>query len=365
VSDWSDVGNWTGEWDDPRYSWPNPATGQPDPNYIPPPPPPPPPSPATPPPAPAPAPPTPPPAAPPPTPPPPPGPTPTPEPTTAQLDANAQIKAYLNQYGLGELADWVWQQIVDGSTQAQIELQLYDPASVPGKVVDRLYPELKMQREASQTLGIVPMSISEAAGYRTTAVQLMQAAHLPAGFYDDPQDIARFSGRGTSLAELKDRIDEGVVAASQAPAETRQQLHSIYNVDLGGIAAYFLDPEKAQSVLQKQFAAATLSGTAVRSRFGGLSQAEAERYAALGVSPDQAAQGFGALVQNRELFGGLPGERGGLISRQQQLAAAFGGDEAAQAAIERKRRAREAIFGEGGGFAATQKGVAGLGSAAG
>jgi hypothetical protein len=280
-----------------------------------------------------------------------------------QQDAFDALRGTLHLFGLDdpEMVAWVKQQIIDGTGQSSIMLALYDPATVPGKVVDRMYPEIRGRREAN----LAPISIQDAVGYRDNAIQLMHAAGLPPEFYDQPEDLARFQIRDVSLVELKSRIDEAAMASTQAPPETRAQLQSLYGVDSGHLTAYYLDPDKAQPVLQKQFAAATLSGTGVRSGYGALDRSQAERLATLGVSSDQAAQGFGQLVQSKELFGALPGEAGiGVLSRDEQLAAAFGGDAAAQEKIRRTAAARKAMFGEGGGFAAGQKGLAGLGSAA-
>lgn len=240
-------------------------------------------------------------------------------------------------------------------------LDLYDPNTVPGKVVNTLYPELKMRRDAN--LG--PISIAAAVDYRDKAVQMFRAAGLPKTFFDQPADLANFVGRDVSLAELQDRVNEGMTVARMAPAETRAQMEQLYGVDLGHLTAYFLDPARALPLLKKQEAAATLSGAGVRSGFGGLNRVEAERLATLGVSDQQASQAFGALVQNRELFGALPGQSGEpVVSRGQQLGAAFAGDEQALSLIERKRRARQAVFGGRGGLSASQAGVGGLGSAA-
>lgn len=83
----------------------------------------------------------------------------------------------------------------------------------------------------------------------------------------------------------------------------------------------------------------------------------------LGISAQQAQQGFGSLVQGAQLFQSLPGMTSeGTIGRETQLAAAFGGDALAQQEIERRRRERQAAFEGGGSFAASQQGVTGLGA---
>jgi hypothetical protein len=293
---------------------------------------------------------------------------PAPLPTATPLDRDQQdafdrLRDTFHRYGLDDPAmlDWAKDQIIHGTSEASITLDLYDPKSVPGKLVDRKFPELRMRREK----GFAPLSIAEAVSYRDNAVQMFRAAGLPPSFYDQPDDLGRLVGGDVSLSELKSRVDEASVAAQQAPAETRQQLNSLYGIAAGGLVAYYLDPDKALPLLQKQFAAASLSGSAVQSGYGGLDRTQAERLAALGLGADQAQTGFGKLVQSRELFGALPGEAGiGAVSRDEQLAAAFGGDAAAQERLQRTAAARRAVFGEGGSFAAGQKGIAGLGSAA-
>lgn len=281
-----------------------------------------------------------------------------------QQDAFDRMRQVLQQYGLNtpELFDWLRQAVVDGTTESSMMLDLYDPNTVPGKVVNTLYPELKARRDAN----LAPLSIAAAVEYRDKAVQIFRSAGIPKGFYDDPQELAKFSSMDVSLAELQDRVNERAALAQQAPAETRAQLQALYGIDQGHLTAYWLDPTKALPLLHKQAEAARISGVGVRTGFGGLSRGEAERLAVLGVSDQQATQGFGALVQNRELFSVLPGQeqQDGGISRQQQLAAVFGGDASALSAIERKRRAQQAVFGSRGGLAATQTGIGGLSSAA-
>lgn len=282
-------------------------------------------------------------------------------PTLEQLDARATINTFLTQYGLGELSDWAWQQIVAGATPNQITLQLYDRTSEPGKVVQRLYPEVFERMDK----GLPPMSIGDAVTYRNSAIQLFRAAGLPTTFYDQPEDLAKFAGNDVSLTELKARVDQGVEAATNAPAEARAELARLYGVDSGQLAAYYLDPTRALPAIQQQYQAASVSGAGVRAGYGGLSQSEAERLAQLGVSADQAQQGFGQLASMGELFNPLPGEQGAGVERTSQLAAEFEGNAQAQQQIERQRRARLAVFGSGGSFASSQGNLSGLGVATG
>lgn len=296
----------------------------------------------------------------------PPAPKPSGSPTDlsqGQQDALARIQGILQQYGLGELADWSRQAVIDGLTGDQLNLMLYDPTSVPGKVVDRIFPELQMQRK-NPLLSGTAMSIAAAQEYRKNAIELMRAANIPAGFYDQPEDLARWSGNGVSLVELKDRVDEASALANSEPPETLDALNRLYGIDVGGVTARYLDETKALPLLHKQATAAITAGIAARSGYAPLNQTEAERLANLGVTRDQAQQGFTDLAAEAELFGRLPGEREKAIGRGEQLAAQFGGDANARRRIAQRAAARAARFAGGGGYSTSREGVSGIGSVA-
>lgn len=280
------------------------------------------------------------------------------QPSKDQLDARAQIDAYLQQFNLGELSDWAWQQIVNGSTPSQITLQLYDRSSTPGKVVERLYPEVFMRMDK----GLPPMSIGEAVTYRSNAIQMMRAANLPPSFYDQPDDLAKFAGNDVSLSELKGRVDAEVNAAVNAPPEVTATLQE-WGVPVGSLAAYYLDPERGLPIIQRQFQAAQVAAVAKQTQFGSLNEDQATNLALQGVTADQARQGFAALGAQSELFNALPGEAASSISQSEQLAATFSGDAAARRRIAQRQQSRLADFGGGGGFATGKGGLAGLGSA--
>jgi hypothetical protein len=272
--------------------------------------------------------------------------------TAGQEDAFAYLKSVLDGYGLGGLGNWAWEQLKGGLTTERISQNL------------RETPEYKQRfkgLEARRAAGLPAISEGEYIGYETSVRQLMRTAGLPADFYDSPEDFAGFIGKDVSVAEMQSRINEGYLAASQAPAEVRQQLRDLYNIGEGQLAAFFMDPDRALPLIERQFASAQISGAAQRTQYGALGQSEAERLAALGVSEQQAAQGFGALAESSQLFTGLPGEDAAAIDRQTQQAAVFGGDAAAKQAIE-KRRAERIAQGSGArSFGVGQGGVVGLG----
>lgn len=271
-------------------------------------------------------------------------------------DSSVVMQQYLRTLGLEGLSGWANQMIVSGASPELVQLQLWDQPQFKERfkgifVFQQRFPDL------------VPPSPAEVLAYERDAQSLYRAAGFPPGFYDSPEDFQDLIGKGVSIKELSQRASLYQQAAFQVPQEVRNYLSETYGIDQGHLAAWAADPDRAQPLLERQFMASQSGGAAMRTGFGGLSQTEAERMADLGISAQQAQQGFGALVQGSQLFQALPGVTSeGTIGRETQLAGTFGGDALAQQEIERRRRERQVAFEGGGSFAASQQGVTGLGA---
>jgi hypothetical protein len=123
------------------------------------------------------------------------------------------------------------------------------------------------------------------------------------------------------------------------------------------VARALAEPGSTQQI-EARLRAASI---ALEARRGGgmeLRADEAMDLQARGVTADQARAGFGELARNREVTGALPGEEGAM-TRERQIAA-VAGDATAVQEIERRRDARKAAFGGGGGFATDKEGFGGL-----
>lgn len=278
----------------------------------------------------------------------------------------ASIKNMLNQYGLDELIPEVDRWVRQGLTWAEIEVQLRDPSTKPGKVVDRMYPEIRLRREA----GKPPTSIAEIQAFRTNAPALMRQAGMPEGLYDSNDDLTKFIVDDVSLTELRDRIGEWEDFGTQIAAGAGGELdlfERAYGVKPNALqlAALVLNPDKALPALRRQFSAVRLDVAAGRAGFGDLTGSEAERLADVGVDPNRAGEGFGQLADSKELFNALPGFEGSedQITRQDQLGAVFEGNANARRRIERQAEKRKAGFGSGGAFAEGRTGFEGVGKA--
>lgn len=269
-----------------------------------------------------------------------------------QQDSLAYLKSVLDYYGLGSLSDWAWEQIVKGNSPDQVMQEL------------RQRPEFKQRFpviDARRAAGLSPMSVDEILAYEKQARWILHSAGLPAGFMDSNAAIQSFMSQDVSLSELSQRIQLAAEDMYSTDSVLRDQLSTLYNLTPGEHLAYILDPKTALPIIQRRWLSASLSATAVRAQFGGLSQSEAEELAGIGVTTSQAREGFNTLASQRGLFSPLPSEVADQITRAEQIGAAFMGDAAAQERIARRRGARVAEYSQGGGYAASQGGIVGLG----
>lgn len=273
-----------------------------------------------------------------------------------QQDAVAYLNELLSQYGLGELSGWAYEQVIAGNSPAMVRQLLWEQPAFKKRF------KVIFDRRAA---GLPAISVDEVLDYERKARQLFQAAGLPPGFYDSPDDFYQFLVNDVSLSELNSRVEVARDFVYRTDPTTRAEMQRLYGLTEGQEIAYVLDRNRALPLIQSQFLAAQNAGVARRSGYGQLTLTEAERLAALGIDPNRAEQGFGALVASRQLFGALPGMENAedAISRDEQLGAAFSGDANARERLERRAEGRVASFKGGGGFVADREGFAGLGTA--
>lgn len=272
----------------------------------------------------------------------------------------------LRQYGLEELVPMVDAWIRQGLTWAEIESQLLDTSTSAGKVVDRLYPEIRERRDA----GLSPVSIQQIQSYRSTLNQLVSARGLAEAFPDIKETARRWIVGDKGLDEMAERLDllEGNVARQiagdpsvQAELEAWERYYGV-KPSLGNLVAMVINPKEAAPALARRFSSVRFDVEAGRAGFGDLDRGEAERLSDLGVDAARSGEQFGALVRSRELFEALDrGEEA--IDRGAQLDAAFSNKEAAKRRIEDKARRRVAQSQGGGRLATSRRGFGGLATA--
>lgn len=272
--------------------------------------------------------------------------------TTAQQDAWAYIRNLLDSYGLPEsLADWAWDQIIGGVSAEQIALDLQDRPEFQAR-----FPAIAERRAK----GLPAISPAEYVAYERTAAQIMRAAGLPPGFYDDPTDFAGFIARDVSIAELNDRVNEGYQRVVNAPPEVRDAFSEFFGVQGdGALAAFMLDPDRAAPTLKRMVTQADIAGRARDAGGLNVSLERAGELADIGITGLQAQQAAANVAERAALFAETVGDREDLTGEREGLDYALGVGDAS--AVDRRQRSRVAAFRGGGGAAAGQAGVAGLG----
>jgi len=259
-------------------------------------------------------------------------------------DARDLIRQYLLDLGLDSETDWAIEQVIEGRSPEAVQIDLESRPAFQAR-----FPGYQQMKQAGKAV-----SVAQWIAYENQARGLMKAAGLPAGFYDQPEDFARFITNDVSVTELQQRVIQAEDAAYKSYDVTGGAL---YGLDPGDFTAMILDPTVAAPVVERRFRAAQSAKVAAQTGFGPLSVGQAETVGGLVQSPEQAAQGFTQLATQRDLFATQSGETE--IGTDSQFAAAFAGDANARAQIEQRQSRRKAAYDAGGGFSVGQSGMAG------
>lgn len=233
----------------------------------------------------------------------------------------------------------------------------YDPQAI--QILIRTTPEYKNRFPAMDALAAKGRTISEAdyIGYEKTAAGLERRYGLPDGML--MSNITTLLTNEVSPTELNDRVILASSAAIQAPQEVKDVFKQYYGIDSGGMTAYFLDPDIATPLLEKQAASAVIGSEAARQGIG-IDVYGAENLQSLGISQEQARTGFATVAGAQ----GLTTGRGDTVTQQQLVAGTLGQNEQAKQDIERAIGGRLGKFQGGGEFLSQGGQNVGLGTAA-
>lgn len=273
---------------------------------------------------------------------------PTSGPNTADQSGSAILQAALNQLGLGSLAQWAKAKWDANESIDQIMLELRQTPEYQQR-----FPAMKQLMAAGH-----PISEQQYLDYEKSVTELMRSAGLPKGFYDQPDDFTNLLTNNVGLPELQSRLQSYQDAVFKSPPEVRQALQQYYGVSDGQLTAFFIDPDRAAPLIQREFNAAQAGGEAAATGFGSLSQAQAESLASRGLSEQQLQSGFNKLANLNQVIGGLPGQQAG-VGTDTALQAEFAQNAQAQQRLEQAQAAQEAYFKAGGQVAASSKGALG------
>lgn len=231
-----------------------------------------------------------------------------------QRNAAQAVLTLFAQYGLESLAGKVIDFAKSGYSSDTITLMLQET------------PEYKKRFSANDERikkGLAPLSPSEYLATERAYRQVMQSSGLPAGFYDSTDDFKGFIAADVAPQEVQQRIKTATDFVNSVPQEVRNQFNEWYTT--GDMIAYALDPAKATALVEKSMSAANIAGRG--DQYGlNISQAAAERAASLGLSQEQISQMMAAIGNDAQNTMKLAAMDGSVITADQMVNEAFGGD---------------------------------------
>ena len=262
-------------------------------------------------------------------------------------DARTTMASVLATYGLGDLSDYVYNEIIAKET-----VNINNPDAIIFAIREQpAYQKRFAGNAARLKKGLSELDPASYIGLENQFRQTLQSNGLPANFYDQPDDFQALIEGDVSPSELNERVQQGYRAVADADPAVKEQMKNLYGIGEGELAAYFLDPQRTAPLLTRQAQAANIAARGLEQGGIQLSGAFAEDLARRGITEQQARAGFaevGALGELRQTFAGETE-----LSGEQLAGAAFGIDVAAQQELERKRRQRTGEFAGGGSFART------------
>jgi hypothetical protein len=268
----------------------------------------------------------------------------------APNSAQAIIESVLEEYGLSSLATWAWQQYLSSgaSSVEQFTPQLRAELPKQQAFIER-FPAYQPLLDAGKGI-----SIEAYRKYETDIAKAARFYGLPESFVNDKNYVKEIMLKDVSADEFAERAQIARDNALNAPTEVRDALKNLYNVSEGDLTAYWMDPERALPIIQRQASAVQIAGAGLRNKIA-IDAAQAERLAAQDVTAKEAAGGFANVAAQRGMTGG------DYAASQDDLIAAQFGDAEASLRVDRARSSRTAQYQGGGGAAESQAGVTGLG----
>ena len=274
---------------------------------------------------------------------------------TDRQSAKEIIADTLRAYGLEGLTEFVRGMVFDED--------ILDENILVGKIREtEQYKERFSGNKARREAGLNALSEGEYLALENQYRSLFRNSGLPRDFFADKDTTDMLISNDVSIAEVAERVNQGYEAVANADPEVISEMRRLYGIDDGGLAAYFLDPEKTTPMLIRQARSAEISGQATQEGFR-LDVATAEQLARQGISGEQAQSGFQAMTQLGEVFQttteeAQAGEQA--FGQQEQIGAVFGTSAAAQQRLRQRGRRRQAAFEQGGGFAGQGAEITGL-----
>jgi hypothetical protein len=244
-----------------------------------------------------------------------------------RVDWIEQLSILFKNYGLETLAPKIKDFVQQGYSADTVTLKLQETPE---------YQQRFAGNAARLKAGLSVLSPKEYLATEDAYRQIMRTTGVPKGFYDSPDDFSKFIELDVSPTELKQRVDLAQTAIDNADPYYTRTLQEMYGLSNGDMIAQVLDPQRALPFITKQAQAVQFGAAAVRQGLQ-IAKPVAEQYAGMGVTQQQAEQGFQAIAQilpTAEKLGQIYGQS---YNQEQAVSEVFGGPMSAEAIQRRKR----------------------------
>lgn len=269
-------------------------------------------------------------------------------------DAMARLGSLLRTWGLSGMEDWIRSKLIAGASEAEVQLELYERPEFKAR-----FPAIA----ARQAAGLNPVSPAEILEYETRGRELLRRAGITSEALTNRDYLQNLMTQDVSLAEVQDRLNDGLLRVQDAPPEVRNAFGSYFGVQGDvALAQFFLDPAKAAPELEKMASTAMVGGIATRYNVH-LAQQIAREVADTGVSDAAVWANFQKLDSMKSLFDETLAETTDYTAEQQGVGAVFGTQPGQEQALQRRAQSRTSQFSGGGGAVSSDRGVVGLGVA--
>jgi hypothetical protein len=200
--------------------------------------------------------------------------------------------------------------------------------------------------EARRAAGKPVYSVTQTLLLESQYRKNLRDSGMPAGFYDDPTSLQNFLINDISPDEILSRVTQGYQAVRNADPTVINELKTLYNLDDGSIAAFFVDPAKAQDNILRAARAAEIGAQARKQAGIGLTAQTAEELVRQGISESEAQTGFTTYKQQESLYRPLMGEEE--ITQEEAIAGTLGTSAQAAQRVGTRKRRRKGTFEAGG-----------------
>lgn len=266
--------------------------------------------------------------------------------TTDQQSAYDQLKALFQSYGLptdSDILDVLKTSAINGDSPDMTTIRLQDTQSWKTRFAGN------EQRKAA---GLDVLSVPEYLAQEKQYGDILHAAGLPTGFYDDPADFADFIGKSVSASELQDRVSIASDIAQREDPAVLAQL-AARGLNQGSLIAYALDPDRAAPLVKRDMNSVLIGAAAARAGIN-TNLTQDNSLAERGIGEAQAQQGFGQVADLAKTTGKLGGVYGVDYSTDDAIGDVF--DTNVDAAAKRKRiaNAEKSNFGGSANYGTTK-----------